>query len=310
MKRISTLFLGMMVALSMVAAPRGFKKFAKAPEADVTIVAHNLIETELQGYPMLYASDDNYEVYAILVTKATSLYGKYNALNCMLILFDSEGTEIDLEKVSATYSLEESGISRFVATGTDAEGKTYSIDADNDFDPYTYDEDVDFSYEFPTYEVDYTDVEEEGVAYVEAMDGTDYVVLQIKLPEGAKELTAGEYAADDQSGFQTFFPGFYEGFVRPSYAATLVQKDESWYLDKIWYLVSGTVTVARDGKITIAAKNSLGHNVNATLLKATETGIDNVKADDGEKAIKRLVNGKLVIERNGKTYDVLGREIK
>ena len=81
-------------------------------------------------------------------------------------------------------------------------------------------------------------------------------------------------------------------------------------MDKIWYIVSGTVTIDENGTITVSGKNSLDHNINVTLWKGTDTAINNAKDDVREKAVKRLVNGKLIIERNGKTFNILGTEIK
>ena len=312
MKRFSTFFLGMMVALSMVAAPLGLRTKAIALEADVTVVAHNLTESVYSGYPYIWASDGVYEVYAFFVADPSSPFGSYNSENCMLTLYDSAGKAIDMSNFSATYSEEDGGIKRFVATGTGDDLKTYSINVDNDSNPYEADEDVDFSHNFTSYEIDDRNLEKYGSLYVEGMDGDSYIYLDITLPEGATELVAGQYPADDKYGYQTFCPGHYDptyGLV-PSYAATLVEEDGKVYIDKVWYLVSGTVTIDENGTMTVAAKNSLGHNITVTLQKDTETAIDNAKVDANEKAVKRLVNGKLIIERNGKTFNILGTEIK
>ena len=143
-------------------------------------------------------------------------------------------------------------------------------------------------------------------------DGEFYVYLDITLPKGASELVAGQYPADKKYGYQTFCPGYNDATFgpAPSYAAMLVEEDGKMCMDKIWYIVSGTVTIDENGTITVSGKNSLDHNINVTLWKGTDTAINNAKDDVREKAVKRLVNGKLIIERNGKTFNILGTEIK
>lgn len=123
---------------------------------------------------------------------------------------------------------------------------------------------------------------------------------------------AGQYPADKKYGYQTFCSGYNDATFgpAPSYAAMLVEEDGKMCMDKIWYIVSGTVTIDENGTITVSGKNSLDHNINVTLWKGTDTAINNAKDDVREKAVKRLVNGKLIIERNGKTFNILGTEIK
>ena len=302
-----------MVALSMAASPINLPTPSKASTDDViNIVAHGLVEDVYFGYPYVWASDGVYEVYAFLVTDPSSSFGSYDSGNCMITLYDADNNAIALSNISATYSEEESGIKRFVATGTGDDLKTYSINVDNDSDPYDGDENVDYSHNFTSYEIDDSNLEKYGSLFVKGKDGAFYVYLDITLPEGASELVAGQYQADKKYGYQTFYPGYNEATFgpAPSYAATLVDENNDVYLDKIWYIVSGTVTIDENGTITVSGKNSLDHKINVTLLKGTETAINNAKDDTKEKAVKRLVNRKLIIERNGKTFNILGTEIK
>ena len=313
MKRFFIFLLGTMVALSMVASPIDLRTPSKASTDDViNIVAHDLVEDVYFGYPYVWASDGVYEVYAFLVTDPSSSFGSYDSGNCMITLYDADNNAIALSNISATYSEEESGIKRFVATGTGDDLKTYSINVDNDSDPYDGDENVDYSHNFTSYEIDDSNLEKYGSLFVKGKDGAFYVYLDITLPEGASELVAGQYQADKKYGYQTFYPGYNEATFgpAPSYAAMLVDENDDVYLDKIWYIVSGTVTIDENGTITVSGKNSLDHNINVTLLKGTETAINNAKDDTKEKAVKRLVNRKLIIERNGKTFNILGTEIK
>ena len=311
MKRFSTFLLGTMVALSMAASPIDLRTSKASLDDVINVVAHNLVEDVYFGYPYVWASDGDYEVYAFLVTDPSSPFGSYDSENCMITLYDADNKAIELSNISATYS-EEGGIKRFVATGTGDDLKTYNINVDNDSDPYNADEDADYSHNFTSYEIDDRNLEKYGSLYVKGTDGEFYVYLDITLPKGASELVAGQYPADKKYGYQTFCPGYNDATFgpAPSYAAMLVEEDGKMCMDKIWYIVSGTVTIDENGTITVSGKNSLDHNINVTLWKGTDTAINNAKDDVREKAVKRLVNGKLIIERNGKTFNILGTEIK
>lgn len=300
-----------MVALSMAASPIDLRTSKASLDDVINVVAHNLAEDVYFGYPYVWASDGDYEVYAFLVTDPSSPFGSYDSENCMITLYDADNKAIELSNISATYS-EEGGIKRFVATGTGDDLKTYNINVDNDSDPYNADEDADYSHNFTSYEIDDRNLEKYGSLFVKGTDGEFYVYLDITLPKGASELVAGQYPADKKYGYQTFCPGYNDATFgpAPSYAAMLVEEDGKMCMDKIWYIVSGTVTIDENGTITVSGKNSLDHNINVTLWKGTDTAINNAKDDVREKAVKRHVNGKLIIERNGKTFNILGTEIK
>ncbi|MBQ3633981.1 MAG: hypothetical protein II952_06765 [Paludibacteraceae bacterium] len=175
---------------------------------------------------------------------------------------------------------------------------------------YKYEEDSDFEHVFASYEVDDSELQEWGSLYVQGLDGDFYVLLDVTLPEGAQELLAGEYNIDDTYGFQTVHSGLYNadyGRIVPSLAATLVEENGQLYYDKIWWIVEGTVTVDSNKNITVDALNSLGHSIKINLLAGGQ-GIDNAEAN--APATKRLVNGQLLIEKNGNRYNALGSLIK
>ena len=74
----------------------------------------------------------------------------------------------------------------------------------------------------------------------------------------------------------------------------------------MWLINAGTVTVAEDGVIEVAATNTWGRAINSRLGAAT--GVENVEA--GAAAVKRMVNGVLVIEKNGVQYNAQGAVVK
>ena len=338
MKKIFTLCLGVFVALSMFAAPRGLQtnimmKSArfngqvvkqsvefKAPAANgqtITITSDNLVESSYNGYPVLYGDNGSYEIDVLLFVAedATDAYGTYSSTNndIMMYLYDlsndeDEGTELTV--ITAVYSQTEEGLNHFVADAMAEDGTRYDIDMTGEpVSEYQYDEDADFNHVFPTYLIDDTYLAQYGSVYVIGEDAEYYLILDITLPQGATALVAGEYPIATEYAYQTAYSGYYsaEYGIVPSLAATLIEQNGKLYYDKIWYLVSGNVTVNADGSIVVAAVNSLEHTISATL-QADASAVENVTAE--QMSVKRIVDGQLVIERNGVRYNAQGVELK
>ena len=328
------LFMGVVVALSMTAAPRGmqYSKFMKSATLSEQVFNHmqnqpkvqdpialtgaaiSITATDLEGfyysnYPMLWASDSTYQVYAMLNPSGNTYFDSYSsaANNIMMWLEDTEAADINLSNVQATLSLDQQTmVISFVGTASDAEGNSYTMNLSTVYDPYKYDASTAYSHVFPSYTVDDRYLAQYGSVYVEAKDGDKYAILDIYLPEGATELTAGQYAINYSYAAQTVYTGYFEfmGGTTPSYAATL---DAEGYLDEVWYLAAGTVTVAADGTITVNAINYNYQTISITL-QAGSQGIEETNAN--AKAVKAIRNGQLVIEKNGRRFNALGAEMK
>ena len=172
---------------------------------------------------------------------------------------------------------------------------------------YSYDDEEDFNQTFDSYTVDNSYLEDDGDLYIEAENKEGYyIALDIMVPENATELLPLSYTIrpdDETYPPQTVVGGeFYNNTTYGSYAATIVED----YLDRVWYLVSGTVTVAPNGDITVDAKNSLGKSVKA-LLKAAATPVANTEVQTN--AAKTIMNGMLVIDKGGVKYNAFGQRI-
>jgi adenine/guanine phosphoribosyltransferase-like PRPP-binding protein len=136
------------------------------------------------------------------------------------------------------------------------------------------------------------------------MARTDEAVIaaMIVLPEGQTELVAGEYEVSALPMYGTVMAGQYTADgVNPSYAMTTADQ-------KLWYFVSGKVTVEGDGSIVIDALNSNGKAIKSTLNHLQGEGIDEVNA--AVKATKTLKNGQLIIEKAGVRYNAQGAVIR
>ena len=179
-------------------------------------------------------------------------------------------------------------------------------------DTYKYDEDAALIRDFAIYTIDDTYLAQYGSVYVEAEDEYGYyIILDVTLPTGASELVAGTYTIDDSYGPQTVFSGYYDSSsqysMTPSFAATLVEYQGDLYYDKVWWIVSGTVTVDTNGKITVNAVNSKEQSIQVTL-GGLKQGIENAVLSG--KTQKIILDGSMYIIRDNKMYNIQGARVR
>lgn len=289
-----------------------------APQPEIIVMTYTTDDlvwidaTASQGWWQIYGGDDDYyftlsngnEVdepagtYSVADLDATASYislptgGKVTFTAGELVVAVS--TE-DVVTVKGDLTATNGNIYRF--------DLTYDPSQEN---PYKFDQDVDFSATFSSYTIDDEDFEEYGVIYVEGEEDGKYIVIEFFLPESitTPAAVAGIYPVNTSTDDQTVMSGSYDGEVYPSFAGTL---DDEGYVEKIWYLVTGNVTVADNFDITVAAKNSLDRNI-AVTLKAATTGIKN--AEVMQNVVKAIENGQLIINVNGVRYNVNGAIVK
>ena len=101
----------------------------------------------------------------------------------------------------------------------------------------------------------------------------------------------------------------YDGSVIPSYYAGYT---DGWLIEPYYFFQTGTVVVAKDadGKLSfeINALNSCGIPVHIVYGNVA-SGIDNINVNvEGVK--KQILDGQLVIIRNGKAYNAVGVQVK
>ena len=125
------------------------------------------------------------------------------------------------------------------------------------------------------------------------------------IPEGTHEINS------------TWFDGTvlastgmeWDGSVMPSYYARYA---DGWVAEPFYFFQTGTVEVTKnaDGKLNfeINALNSCNIPVHI-VYNATGTGVENINVNqDGVK--KQLIDGQLVIIRDGKAYNAIGAQVK
>ncbi len=173
--------------------------------------------------------------------------------------------------------------------------------------PFEKDENEDFTHNFDTYIVD-TESAEFGIIFVNANDGEAAIGLEFCVAEGETTLPTGTYDIDGSNEINTVTASKgmnASGRLTLSLAGLI---NDSKQFTNAWYMVSGNVTVAEDGVITVNAYNTKGKNISCTLLKDV-SGVTDVKADV-VKTTKYLENGQILISRNGKVYNLQGIQVK
>ena len=166
-----------------------------------------------------------------------------------------------------------------------------------------------FKHIFAEYEVDAQYAAQYNVLYVDATDAdNNYISLEFNVAEGVTELPAGVYDIDESYEAGTVSAGSLDasqGRIYGSFAGSL--DDEGYINVPLWLLVDGTVTVLENGVIQVNAINTWGSVIECQLGSWPE-GVENTNA--AVEVSKRIVNGQLVIEKNGVKYNAVGTIVK
>ncbi len=266
--------------------------------------------TATSGWWQMRAWNDDYFITLSNAGSLTQAAGTYTVADLdpdysyILAYNETDTVRVDFTEGSVEVTDNGEGTVSVAGTLTGSDGNAYVISIISLPDPYKYDEaEADFEYTFESYKSQVG----QGYAIVQAQTNDAMIALAIFLPQGQTELVAGEYAVSATPAYGTVYAGSYDNGFNPSFAATLVEEEGSLYYNQIWYLVSGKVTLDENLNITVDALNSNEKTVKATL-KAQSQGIEDVNA--AAKAVKSIVNGQLIIEKNGVQYNAQGAVIR
>ena len=128
----------------------------------------------------------------------------------------------------------------------------------------------------------------------------------IVIPEGVYPINASW-----QSGTTLACSGILPDGPAPSYVCFV---DENGYLDPegLYCLIDGTVIIEKvDGKLKVVVDAVNSYDVSVKLqYNADGTAVDNITTDPNNDVAKRLINGQLLIIRNGNTYNATGALVK
>lgn len=292
---------------------------APAPEIPDTITGsdfeldYNPSYWELSGYV-------NEDIYLGILANSSTIAGHYDTKDLddyYTYIGLGEGIFYDMTGASLDVTFENNIITvkgTLTVTSEDdpTDVKTTYLDITGTYTPpterhYTYDGQEPFSAVIPTYDVDSSYLARSGVLYVDAMnDKYEAAALAFIPKEGNNTLVAGTYTIDNSQMPGTLYASSgLNSQGQLGYSFVGLYSAQGW--TSVWFLVAGTATIDENGVITIAGLNSYNQQVNVILGKNAE-GVESINADI--KATKRIVNGQLVIEKNGILYNVLGTNVK
>ena len=148
---------------------------------------------------------------------------------------------------------------------------------------------------------------------LEAADGSDMAAFFFFVEEPDEDIIvpAGVYPIDSSEEYGTVYanPGVQGDGVWPSFYARMME--DGSLVTPLWLLVDGTVEVTKtaDGKpyMEVNAVNSYGVEVHI-VFDGSATGVENIPVD-AVGTQKWMMDGQLLIIRNGNVYDVTGARL-
>lgn len=147
-----------------------------------------------------------------------------------------------------------------------------------------------------------------------AADGSDMAAFFFFVEEADEDIIvpAGVYPIDASEEYGTVYanPGVQGDGVWPSFYARMLE--DGSLVTPLWLLVDGTVEVTKteDGNpyLEVNAVNSYGVEVHI-VYDGTTTSVENINVNV-EGLRKQIVDGQLVIIRDGKAYNAQGAQVK
>ena len=149
---------------------------------------------------------------------------------------------------------------------------------------------------------------------LEAADGSDMAAFFFFVEEPDEDIIvpAGVYPIDSSEEYGTVLanPGVQGDGVWPSFYARMME--DGSLITPLWLLVDGTVEVIKteDGNpyLEVNAVNSYGVEVHI-VFDGSATGVENIPLGDTVGTQKWMIDGHLLIIRNGEAFDVMGNRL-
>jgi hypothetical protein len=162
-------------------------------------------------------------------------------------------------------------------------------------------------------------IEEMGMIYfsVQSKEYWDVFDFSLIVEEADPDivLPVGEYEINDSGDYNTVLAGqgidMWMGMMTPGFYGFVTE--EGYILEPMYFLVAGNVVVSKnsDGTLRVEINAVNSYDVPVHLVyDASATGLENIQVSDIVEAQKMIVDGQLVIIRNGKAYNALGAIVK
>ena len=162
-------------------------------------------------------------------------------------------------------------------------------------------------------------IEEMGMIYfsVQSKEYWDVFDFSLIVEEADPDivLPVGEYEINDSGDYNTVLAGqgidMWMGMMTPGFYGFV--NEEGYILEPMYFLVAGNVVVSKnnDGTLRVEINAVNSYDVPVHLVyDASVTGLENLEVNDVVATQKMIVDGQLVIVRNGKAYNAMGAIVK
>ena len=276
----------------------------------------------------IYNENEDYFVYLDMITEKDNFVGEFAAEDFILTytamgeIVDGDTTTILAADAKAVVTAIGESLVHIEAEITGKNGTLYLVSTDvqlpgNALKYDTEEGEVNRTYAADEITITTDYVAQYGELYVELMagDNSDYTQLLFYVEEEAEGtvIPVGTYTIDDSGDYGTVAASAgYTSQMTPSFYSTIVEQDGQLYYDDLYFMVGGTVKVENvEGKLklTVDAVNSYDVSVKISYVATASTGVENINVNV-EGIRKQIVDGQLVIIRDGKAYNAQGAQVK
>lgn len=247
--------------------------------------------------------------------------GRYDFYNGNTYIYvESEWQNYTIEKGELEVELAKDGTITAVAKFIARNGVYYHVKMTSEYNTYLdFDEPeeiIDRTYTTDDYVTIDDQTEKNGYIYLalEAADGSDKAAFFFFVEEADEDIIvpAGVYPIDSSEEYGTVQanPGVQGDGVWPSFYARMME--DGSLITPLWLLVDGTVEVTKTEEgypyLEVNAVNSYGVEVHI-VFDGTATSLENINVNI-EGIRKQIIDGQLVIIRDGKAYNAQGSQVK
>ena len=248
-------------------------------------------------------------------------YDLYTNYNYVIKVIDPETEEFEkymIEKGTVVVTVDENNVITAKVDAICSNAVRYLITVTSEYNTYLMydaDEPVERIYT-ATDELEVTWMEDYGYMYIDlwGADSEDLAELLFFIEEPDAEIAVpeGTYTIDNSMDYGTVYAssGVSGSSVYPSFYALLTA--DGYIQDPLWFMVGGTVTVSKTDAgnlyLEVNAVNSYNHPVHI-VYNGDGTGLENVNVNV-EGIQKQIIDGQLVIIRDGKAFNAMGTQMK
>lgn len=151
---------------------------------------------------------------------------------------------------------------------------------------------------------DYT--EENGSIFFDVMTDKELLALYFYAEKSDPDIVIPEgiYQINDEQDYNTVNASNGNISTYPSFYATHNGNN----FTSMYFFVSGTVEVSKkEGKLYLEINALNSYNVPAHIIyDGSTTGIEDIRTQNAVNSLKRIIDGQLIIIRNGKRYNAQG----